>query len=373
MRPRVKSSDQDATAPPTDRTAVVALLIATVFWGTGFTWAKAAGEAVNAAAGLTNGAPLGPIWVLGFRFTAAAILWLAIFPQSRRGWNGRIVRRSMTLACLLGGGMALQHLGLDRSTEAVSAFLTSLTILFVPVLMTVVLRRPPNAVVWFGVVLATVGVWLMTGASPSGFGIGEALGLACAIVYAVDIIAVDRLVMPADAPAMTVAQFLLVGVGMLIVAALLAGGRQSLAPRRVMELLVMPKIGVNVALLAGLPSIVSYGIQFRFQPRIDPTRAALIYLIEPVVAALYAFVATGRGLGWLAVVGAGLILAANLLVEVLKSRGAGRRRNSATVLLLWTEPGRSPSEQVRAKNLFCWFRELGDVGKTDNAEVEAVP
>jgi drug/metabolite transporter (DMT)-like permease len=56
-----------------------------------------------------------------------------------------------------------------------------------------------------------------------------------------------------------------------------------------------------------------------FQPRLDPSQAALIYLIEPVVAALFAMghrPLTGRVCG-----GAVLILLANLLVELLQARG----------------------------------------------------
>ena len=52
-----------AKAPAAQRTATLALLLATLFWGCGFTWAKAAGAAVNHLALLPPGAPLGPIWL----------------------------------------------------------------------------------------------------------------------------------------------------------------------------------------------------------------------------------------------------------------------------------------------------------------------
>src|SRR5256885_8905626 len=148
-----------------NRAATAALVAATVLWGCGFTWAKTAGETINRLTGAGDGAPLGPIWVLAVRFLAAAALWLIVFPDSRRGWNFSAVWRSLVLGTLLASGMIVQHLGLDRTSEAVSAFLTSLTILFVPLMMTIVLRRPPAGVVWVGVIVAGAGVWLMTGAS----------------------------------------------------------------------------------------------------------------------------------------------------------------------------------------------------------------
>src|SRR5260370_38574012 len=52
----------------------------------------------------------------------------------------------------------------------------------------------------------------------------------------------------------------------------------------------------------------------RYQPRIDPTRAALIYLAEPVVAAVWAWMMVpGRTLSGIEIVGAAVILGANLL------------------------------------------------------------
>jgi hypothetical protein len=67
--------------------ATFALLTATLFWGCGFTWAKAAGAAVNREMNLPQGSPLGPIWLLSLRFALAGILWMAAFPAARRGWN----------------------------------------------------------------------------------------------------------------------------------------------------------------------------------------------------------------------------------------------------------------------------------------------
>ena len=128
------------------RNATMALLVATFFWGCGFTWAKTGGEAVNRLLELPNGSAIGPIWLLAIRFTLAGALWMAIFPASRRGWTPGGAARAAAAGFLLSLGLVTQHLGLDRASEAVIAFLTSLTILFVPLLMTIFLRRPPSGI-----------------------------------------------------------------------------------------------------------------------------------------------------------------------------------------------------------------------------------
>ena len=307
-----------------ERSATLALLLATVFWGCGFTWAKVAGETVNQMTDAGPGGILGPTWVLAIRFTAAGVLWLAVFPESRRNWSLSALLRSLILGTLLCTGMVIQHIGLDRTTEAVSAFLTSLTILFVPLILTLApgrLRRPPAPGVWLGVLMATFGVWLLTGATTARLGPGEILGLLCAVSYSVDIIAVNALVRegraaPGDASRLTAGQFLTVGLLTTALCLFLPHGRRAFATPQVAQLLSVPQVGINVALLALFPSICAFGLQFRFQPRIDPTRAALIYLVEPIFASLYALLATGRTLAPLALGGAALILAANFMVEL---------------------------------------------------------
>ena len=294
--------------------------MATVFWGCGFTWAKAAGAAVNAHMNLPPGSPLGPIWLLSIRFALAGALWMAIVPAARRGWTLASVGRSAIAGTFLAAGLVTQHLGLDRTREAITAFLTSLTILFVPLLMTIALRRPPPHVLWIGVVLAMVGVWLMTGASPAGLGVGELLALGCAVLFSLHLISVN-LVMEHDEPArMAPGQFFTVALITAATSLFLQRGPDALMPAQAFHLAIAPDIGLNLLLMILLVTVGAFGLQMHFQPRLDPTRAALLYLCEPVFASVYAWLAAGRGLAPLAAAGAGLILVANVLVELIQSK-----------------------------------------------------
>jgi drug/metabolite transporter (DMT)-like permease len=301
--------------------AVAMLLLATVFWGCGFTWAKAAGEAVQDAAGLPRGAAFGPVFLLGWRFLLAAALWFIVFPASRRGWTWRGVAWSLLVGFLLAGGLIVQHVGLDKTSEAVSAFLTSLTILFVPLLMVFVVRKPPQAVLWIGVSLATFGVWLMTGAQPHGFGIGEILGLACAFMFSLYILAVNAASARETPWRLVGAQFAVVAIMCFVACALLPGGRPNLHPVRMVRILSVAPVWENLLLLTFFTTVLAFGLLTFFQPKIDPTRAALTYLAEPIFATIYAAIFAGHRAGWITLAGAALILVANVLVEVLISRG----------------------------------------------------
>jgi drug/metabolite transporter (DMT)-like permease len=295
----------------------MALLLATMAWAGGFTWAKVAGDSANQAAGLPSGALLGPILLLSWRFTAAGMLWLVLCPGARRGWSWPSVGRSVGLGGLLWAGQTVQMLGLDRTSEAVNAFLTSLTVVFVPLLMVVVVRRPPGATLWLPVGLAALGIWLMTGATPTGFGAGEMLGLACAVFFSAHMIALGE-VARRDSPwRMAVGQFLTVGLGSAVTCLFVSHGPAPLTLQVQWAIITSSQVWLNVVLLVVIATMTAFGLMFYFQPKLDPTRATLVYLGEPIFAALYAYVAVGRALSAVALVGAGLILAANVLVELM--------------------------------------------------------
>ena len=290
---------------------ILALLLASIFWGMGFTWAKAAGESINAHLHLPPGSPSGPVRLLAVRFALGAVLWFAVFPKARLGWTRRNLRRSIPLGILLALGAISQHLGLDHTSEAVSAFLTNLTVIFVPLIVAVLSRRWPPLRLSAAIVMAVAGIYLMTGAAPTGFGKGELFGLACAIIYAVYILAVDWIGSSEEPFRLTGVQFLVVAIICFAFSALLPHGPDSMG-KGWQIFIGNSEVCRNALLLTLLPTVGAYGLMMRFQPRINPTQATLIYLAEPIVAAVWAWGTVGRSLTGLTIIGAGLILLANL-------------------------------------------------------------
>ena len=79
---------------------------------------------------------------------------------------------------LLAAGLIVQHVGLDQTSEAVARISHQPDDPVRPVAHGVRGTQRLVSVLWIGVVLATLGVWLMTGAEPHSLGLGEILGLA---------------------------------------------------------------------------------------------------------------------------------------------------------------------------------------------------
>jgi len=327
------------TRRPPDPVAVAGVTLATAFWGCSFTWAKAGGAGVNDALGLPGGSPVGPTLFLALRFLLSAVVWAVVVPRSLRGWTRRGVGDGLLLGGVLLVPMVFQVIGLDRTSEAVSAFLTSLTVVVVPVVLTLILRRPPRPGMWGAVALALLGIWLMTGAAPTGFGVGELLGLLCGILFSGHILALDRVMRRESTPRMALAQFAVGGVGALLVCPFLPGGWGALAPDGLAAVLTHglgtgPTDGTrgwwaSDAVLANLvpvtvvSTLAAFALIFSFQPRLSPTRAAIVYLFEPIFASLFAWVVVGRTLAPIALAGGALILVANGLAEVVSRRDDG--------------------------------------------------
>jgi hypothetical protein len=91
-----------------DRRAHVAtamLLLATVAWGFGFTWAKAAQTAINMQSTLPSDASFGPMFVLAARFILAGAILLVVLPAARRGWSVRGIGYATVLGGMLGAAL----------------------------------------------------------------------------------------------------------------------------------------------------------------------------------------------------------------------------------------------------------------------------
>lgn len=299
---------------PSATTAALWLIVATALWGAGFSWGKVAQDTINRA-GPGAGSAVGPIFMLAVRFVLAGVIWMLVVPRARRGWTIGSVKRSLVLGALLAGGIVLQHLALDRTSEAVTAFLTTLSIVFVPLFSAMILRRPPTWVLCLGGAIALFGMWRMTGGSPRGFGLGELLGVACALIFSLHLLAVNALVPKDDPLRLLGGQFLVLGLLCFMTLPFLTGGLEILRPQRAMEMLSLPKVWPGLLALTFLSGIGAFGLMMVFQPRLDPTRAALIYLLEPVWAGLYAWLIAGSMMSPAELQGAALLLVANAFVE----------------------------------------------------------
>ena len=230
-------------------------------------------------------------------------------PQLRRlsaaGWLA-----GAWMGVFLTAGYVLQTYGLTRTTAAHSGFITGLFVVFTPVLAAIALRRRPAPVILGCMALSLLGLALLAGVGGRLYPLGDALTVGCALAFAAHILVTDRSTRGHATAALLVVQLGVCGVVCAVGAA--AQGRLQ-AP---------PTAAVWTALLvtAVFASALAFFLQTAAQRLVSPERTALTLAAEPALAGLFAYLLKGErlsGLGWL---GAGLILTAILLVELVPRR-----------------------------------------------------
>lgn len=265
----------------------LALALAAFFFGTTFLVVKDAVEDASPSA------------FLSVRFAIATI---ALWPLARsRRASPDLIRDGGLAGMALGIGYLTQTVGLQYTTSSVSAFITYLLVLFVPIFATVLFRTRPSNVLVASVALALAGLTLLSGGIDS-FGRGEAWTLACAAAFAAHILIVARVSHRHDTFRLTLVQVATVAA-MFAVPGALDGGYG---------------FGTSAYLAALYTAVfataVAFWMQTWAQRSMAPTRAALVLMLEPVFAALLGY-ADGDRLGVSGAIGALLIASAVVLTE----------------------------------------------------------
>ncbi|MFL6178036.1 MAG: DMT family transporter [Ornithinibacter sp.] len=245
-----------------------------------------------------------PADFLAVRFGIAAVVMFVLFRRQTLALTRRELRVGVVLGLLYGVAQVLQTTGLAHTDASVSGFITGTYVVLTPVLGALLLHDRIGRVTWFAVGLATLGLALL---SLQGFsvGIGEALTLLSAILYAGHIVALGRWSTPGAAVGLATVQ---AGV-ITVVAAVVA----------VPDGLTLPATGAQwasllyMALVAGALALWA---QTWAQAHLTATRAAIVMALEPVFAALFAVTLGGESLTGRMLVGGALVVAAMYLVEL---------------------------------------------------------
>jgi drug/metabolite transporter (DMT)-like permease len=295
------------------RRAVVALLAVTILWGCTFVWMKQSLDAAARRLGHPGGAPV-VIACVGLRFAVAGAL-LACWPAARRGLDRGARRGGAILGLLLFAGFLFQMLGLEGVSPPVSAFLTSLYVVFAAALAAFTHRSRPHLPFVAGVLLATAGAGFIQGPPQLTFALPEWLTVASAFVFALHILATDKITRAHAPLPVTLAMFAftaLLAAGALPVAMLRPGATTAAELAAAVR---EPGFVAPLVLSTVFATVVALTLMNLYQRELDPVRAAILFALEPVWTTIIAVVAGfGRPGFWLWIGGSALV-AGNLIAE----------------------------------------------------------
>lgn len=287
----------------------------TLIWGGTFLWMKQATDEVDRRLG-PSAAVAGVGLFMSLRFGLAALLLPLLVPAARCRRAPAVWRGGLLLGVLLLGGFLLQMFGLRGVSPPVSAFLTSLYVLFTALLHAAAERRAPGWTLLLGVALATFGGAYISGPPQLGFGAAEWLTVACAVVFAAHILATDAVTKRVPPLPVSTTTFAWVALGSLAVLGLGLLGDEAPRLGALLGLLGRWDFAFPLVCSSLLATVVALSLMNQYQRDLPPVRAAILYALEPVWASIFA-IALGRATPhfWLFAGGSALLLG-NLVAEL---------------------------------------------------------
>ncbi len=308
-----------APESPSSRRATLMLVVVTLFWGLSFPLVK---SWQDVAEGWEGGRLLSGLTLIALRTVAALVLLIAFQPRLLRESTRREHLSGAAVGLAFAVGFVLQAWGLGSTTPALSAFITGLSSAWVPLLAYFLLRMPVAGITLLGLLVgvagtAVLGIKIGVEQGPA-LGGGEGLTLLATLLFAVQVLLLDRLgkqVRPAHLTVGFLGVTALLSIVMGAAVATLGPGAGAWF-RWIGDMLARPAVLRDLGLLILLPTVLAFHWMNRYQPCVSAGRAALIYLLEPVFATAFSVAWGHDSLTGRLFIGGGLILGGNLLIEV---------------------------------------------------------
>jgi len=277
-------------------------------------------------------------WIIGLRFGFAFALLLIFF----RKLVFQALPREWAAGALIGTffllGLILQTIGLATIPASRSGFLTSLSVVFTPLVIAIGHGKRPSNGVFSGIALAVLGVSILTGLvlfddaglrmAPDAMKVwtkGDTLTTIASFFFSMQIICIDRFGKQMNPVALTPGMF--VAAAGFATFVFLAVSQMPNAPKTIDFVVVSQQLSFwpLILVLSVFPSLVAFSWMNTYQPLVTAVQAAVIYTMEPVFVSLWAFFLPGilsaicaltyanETLTIPILLGGGLILIANVL------------------------------------------------------------
>lgn len=252
-------------------------------------------------------ADIDPIVLVGYRFLLAGVImipFLKITGRSLRHHWGK----ALFLSIILWSLYVPQTIGLKYTTASNSGFITGLFVAFVPVFQRLFFRQTPSRMEIIASAVSLSGLWILTGGLHD-INLGDMLTLIAAMTYALHLLIADRyLKTDIDPFVISCQQFLIIGILSLVTALVFD------LPFSIGTL----GAGGTVVFLALFPTLSAFVIQMVAQKIVTPLRVSLVFALEPVFAALFAWTLGGETVIFHRAMG-GLLIFFSLIISGIPS------------------------------------------------------
>lgn len=277
----------------------LSIILATVIWGSTF---------VAQSVGVES---IGPFSFLSIRcFLAVIALLLVLFLRNRKDFvkiltDPRLWKAGIPCGVALFAATALQQIGLIYTTAGKGGFITAMYIILVPIFGLFLKQKPPKTV-GISVVIAAVGLYLISGAGFTAINIGDVLMLGCAVAFAVQILIMDRVAGDLNSMALNMSQALVCAV----IAGICALCFEELNLDNILS------CWFPLAYAGVLSMGVAYTLQIVGQKSLEPTTASLLMSFESVFAAISGWLLLNESFTLTEGIGCVLVFSAVILSQI---------------------------------------------------------
>lgn len=285
------------------RVSDLVLVLVTLLWGVTFSLTKQAVAVVP------------PLLFLALRFLLAFALLVPAGLPRLRGLTRTEWRAGLLTGLVMAVGFITQTLGLRVTTAAKAAFITGLSVVLVPLFSVVLLGLRPERTEVLGSLLSFAGLAVLSvNRSLALLSAGDLLVLLCAGAFALHIILMGRWATEVDPWRYTTLQVGVTGVLCAVLSLFLEPRPRHLPPA----------IWGSLAFLAVFATVGTTVMQAWAQRHTDPTRTAIIFTLEPVFAAVFAYFLLKEVQASRTWLGGALIIAGILVAELARGSCSGR-------------------------------------------------
>ena len=266
-----------------------AMIITTMIWGITFVMVK---DALNDA---------GPYMFAFLRFGLAFLVGSIFAYKKITTIEYREVIAGFICGFVLFAGYAFQNYGLMQTTPSKSAFITSVSVIMVPIILFLFRISKVKAKVWLSTFMATIGLYILLDPNGQGLNVGDILTFGCAFSFAIHIIYQDKYLSEGvDVINFFLTQMMFITLFSFIAAILFEGPSIHLTNR----------LCIAIVVTGILATFVCFLLMIWSQTVLSANKTAILLSLEPVFAALFSTFFAGEILGFYGWVGGSIVVAA---------------------------------------------------------------
>lgn len=250
-----------------ERLGTIGIFLTALIWGYSFVAVKVVVQEIE------------PFYLVGIRNLAGGIFLSIIFFKKIKSISKKDILLSIPVGTALFLGFFLQTISSKFITASKVAFFTGSYVIFVPFFSWIVYKKIPHISAFIATVITVLGLYLLS--SFEGFGSiesGDLFALLCAVVFAVHLMLIDKMLEYVDGVKMAALQLIIAGIISLSV------GVITSSPFDISK--VSSEAVYSLIYLAIGATGIAYLLQTVSQKYVNPSKAGIILTLESFLGAL---------------------------------------------------------------------------------------